>query len=201
MMGPNDLRLAIALGREQRGTEFKGPGEKTEKAFLAKVVRAVLGMANKPDGGTVVVGVDDDGLVLTATGLTPGQLATWGYDDLHSSISNYADPYVDFDVRVVSLDGKDFVAIEVSEFSEIPVLCKKGYPQTLRQGALYVRRRGKNETLEVPSHVEMREVIERAAEIRARKLLGIVAQLGPATVEQPQLAADEMFANEAKDLL
>jgi len=199
-MTPDELRTAIALGREQRNTEFKGPGARTDRAYLAKIVRAVLGIANKPDGGVVVVGVDDDDTVLIATGLTAGQIATWGYDDLHSSISNYADPYVDFDVNVVALDGKEFIAIEVREFLELPVLCKRDYPGTLRNGALYVRRRGKNETVEVPSHIEMREVIERAAEVTARKMLGTVIRL-QTTPRPPQPSEAEKFAKEAEDLL
>lgn len=200
-MTPEDLRTAIALGREQRNTEFKGPGDRGDKAFLAKVVRAVLGMANKPDGGVVVVGVEDSGTALTATGLAAPQLASWGYDDLQSSISNYADPYVDFDVAVVELDGKRFIAIRVQEFAELPVLCKKDYPGTLRNGALYVRRHGKNETVEVPSHVEVREVIERAAEIVARKMLGTVVRLQPPPPILPQPTEAAKFAKEAEDLI
>ena len=113
-MTPEDLRTAIALGREQRSTEFKGPGMRTDKALLVKVIRAMLGMANKPDGGVVVLGVEDSGATITATGLSPAELATWGYDDLASSVSNYADPYIEFDVTVVNLDGNQFVAAEIS---------------------------------------------------------------------------------------
>ena len=47
-MTPDELRTAIALGREQRNVEFKGPGVRTDKAFLAKVIRAILGMAVGP---------------------------------------------------------------------------------------------------------------------------------------------------------
>jgi predicted HTH transcriptional regulator len=187
----DELRTALALGREQRNVEFKGPGSRTDKAFCAKITRAILGMANTPDGGVVVLGVDDDGTTLSATGLTSGQTATWGYDDLQSSVSNYADPYADLDVAVVLLDKKEFVAIHVWEFSDMPVLCKRDYTPTLRDGALYVRRRGKNETVEVPSHTEMREVVERAAIITARK-------------EQASATASpviDRFAQEAGDLL
>ena len=59
-MTETELRQAISLGREQRGTEFKGPSIPTDRHFQAKVIRAILGMANKPGGGTVVIGVDDD---------------------------------------------------------------------------------------------------------------------------------------------
>jgi predicted HTH transcriptional regulator len=198
---PDELSTAIALGREQRGTEFKGPGPRTDRAFLAKVIRAILGMANKPDGGVVVIGVEDDDKSLNALGLSTDQDATWTYDDLHSSVSNYADPYVDFNVDHVMLDGKRFIAIEVQEFSESPVLCKRDYEKTLRKGALYVRRRGKNETVEVPSHVEMREVIDRAAEISARKMLRLATRLQAAPSAPPRPSDLEQFNSEAQDLL
>ncbi len=200
-MSPDDLRMTIAFGRERRNTEFKGPGRRTDKAFLAKVVRAVLGLANTPDGGVVVIGVADDGSRLTPRGLSKTEAATWGYDDLHASLANYADPFVECEVAPVKLEDNTFVVIEVRAFSEFPVLCKKDFADTLRKGALYVRRRGKIETVEVPSHVEMREVIERAAEIRARAILASAARVG-LTGEQPHLpSAAEHFAAEAQDLL
>jgi predicted HTH transcriptional regulator len=200
-MTSEQLRTAIALGREQRNTEFKGPGERSDKPFLAKVVRAVLAMANQSDGGVVVIGVDDDGVSLTATGLTPAQAATWRYDDVQSSVTNYADPAIDMDVKVVNLDGRDFVAITVSGFSELPILCKRDYSGVLRNGALYVRRHGKNESVEVPSHVEMREVIERAAEMVARKMIRIAPRLQPHLESAESGSASQKFDKEVEDLL
>jgi hypothetical protein len=47
-----DFAKLLARGYESRGVEFKGPGIRTEKLFLARVVRAILGMANSRDGGT-----------------------------------------------------------------------------------------------------------------------------------------------------
>lgn len=197
-MTPEELRTALALGREQRNVEFKAPGSRSDKAFCAKVMRAILGMANTPDGGFVVVGVDDQ--TLEPLGLSEAQVQTWTYDDIQSSVSNYADPYVDLEVTRVSLDGRELVAIRVQEFVEMPVLCKRDYPGVLRSGALYVRRRGKVETVEVPTHVEMREVIDRAAMIAARRLLRLQAELGPT---EPSVAnrAEQLFAAEAGDFL
>lgn len=203
MITEAELREAIAFGKEQRGKEFKGPGKRTDKAFQVKIIRAVLGMVNKPGGGVVVIGVDDDGSTLHPTGLSSEELSTWSYDDFASNVSNYADPYVDFDLGVVLMDGKPFVAIEVKQFDELPVICKKGYTNVLRDGALYVRRRGKNETLEVPSHVEMREVVSRAAEFEARRMVASYIDLkdhleaGEATIAKSETS----FNREAEDLL
>jgi len=202
-MNEDELRQAIALGCEQRGTEFKGPGNRTDKAFQVKVIRAILGMANKPNGGVVVIGVDDDGSTLRPTGLLPDDLATWSYDDMASNISEYADPYVDFHVEVVCMDSKSFVIISVSQFDGLPVICKRDYSGVLRRGALYVRRRGKNETLEVPSHVEMREILVLAAEALARDMVALHKKLLDHThrhVEMKETSATR-FDAEAEDLL
>ena len=51
----------VGPGYEQYGVEFKGPGARTERRLLAQVARAALGMANRADGGLVIIGVDDDG--------------------------------------------------------------------------------------------------------------------------------------------
>ena len=176
-MNADKLRQAIALGREQRGVEFKCAGKRTDNAFQEKVIRAILGMANKPDGGMVIIGVDDAGSALHPTGLSAEELATWSYDDLASKVSTYADPYVDFDVQVVSMDGASFVAIRVSEFDELPVICKREYQGTLRNGGLYVRRRGKNETIKVPSHVEMREILQIVHHSFCRNMLARAAAI------------------------
>ena len=202
-MTEDDLREAIAIGREHRGIEFKGPGMRTEKAFQVKIIRAVLGMANKPGGGVVVIGVDDNGTTLHATGLSKSKLATWTYDDFASNVSNYADPYVDFNLGVVGMDEKSFVAIEIKQFDELPVICKKDSFNVLRNGALYVRRKGKNETVEVPSHVEMREVVTRASEFAARQIVASYVNLRDHLQNTNNAVpnSEESFDSEAEDLL
>ena len=171
-MKPDELREAIAFGREQRGVEFKGPGRRDNPDFMAKVARAILGMANTEDGGVVVLGVAEEGLKLVELGLGPDAAATWNHDHVHGWVQNYADPYVEFEVEIVVLDAKNFVAISVRPFDESPIICKKDHQEskpkgspsgspswTLRQGTLYYRGRGKNETVAVSNHVEMREIL------------------------------------------
>jgi DNA integrity scanning protein DisA with diadenylate cyclase activity len=57
-----DFASLLALGHESNGVEFKGRGNRTNSGFLAVVIRAVLGMANRRDGGLVVIGVEADSL-------------------------------------------------------------------------------------------------------------------------------------------
>ncbi len=202
-MTENELREAIAIGQEQRGVEFKSPGMRTDKGFQVKVVRAVLGMSNNPGGGVVVIGVDERNKNLRATGLSKIELGTWTYDDFASNVSNFADPYVNFNLGVVEMDKKNFLVIEVKQFDELPVICKKDSFNVLRNGALYVRRRGKNETIEVPSHVEMREIVTRAAEFQARQIVASYVNLKNHldNSKKPTPKSEELYDSESKDLL
>lgn len=121
--------LAFALDRnhEQHGLEFKGARPRSDRPFFAKVVRAMLGMANRRDGGTVIIGVDESAGQLVPTGLTPADLRTWRHDDLAADVANYADPPITFDAVERRFEGKSFVVIQVSEFDDVPILCKKPY--------------------------------------------------------------------------
>ncbi len=66
----------IALGYETRGTEFKGPGASSDTGFMAIVIRAVLGMSNRRDGGKIIVGVAEVGGTLNPVGLNESDLAS-----------------------------------------------------------------------------------------------------------------------------
>ena len=61
-MTEQDFESLLALGHETNGVEFKGRGSRSDSAFLAGVIRAVLGMANRRDGGLVILGVESDPL-------------------------------------------------------------------------------------------------------------------------------------------
>lgn len=190
------LRTVVALGREQRGVEFKSPGALKDRRLRAKVIRAILGMANLPDGGSVVVGVSESGPGPSIAPCTERDAGTWSNDNLNDAVSQYADPYVDIDVTVVPWETGAVVIVSVRPFDDIPVICKKDSENVLRRGAMYVRHRGKVETLEVPSHVEMREVIERAARLQLAKLLQD-HQIG---VSGKARLADDGYAREREGL-
>lgn len=171
-MTPDELGQLLQSGHETNGVEFKGPCARTDKHQLAKIVRAVLGMSNRRDGGKVVVGVAEDaGKTLKPVGLTPEQLATWDHDGVTGVVAGYADPFVTLTVEQVEHDGSRFVVLNVNEFEDVPTLCKKDYPDVLRQGACYVRSLGSPSTIEVPTQAEMRDLLGLATEKGLRKFL------------------------------
>ena len=170
-MNEEEFAAILAMGHEVTGTEFKGPGPISGRQLFAQVTKAVLGMANRRDGGRVVVGVEDNGGNLNPVGLTSPDLATWKYDDVAAKLAEYADPSVSFDLKIERHNGKDYVILYIGEFDDIPVLCKKDYQDVLRKGACYVRPRRKPETTEIPTQEDMRDLLDLAAEKRLRKHL------------------------------
>lgn len=199
-MTENQFAEILELRREQRGVEFKGPGMLTDKSLLTKVVRAVLGMANRRDGGSVILGVDDQNGVLKRTGLTDGQLESWrNYDQVADKIALYADPSVSFDLSVHEHEGKSYVLLSVEEFEDIPVLCKRD-GDNLRAGACYVRTRRKPETTEIPSQSEMRDLLDLAVEKGVRRFVSQTRTAGLSIADQVLPTTSQLFDQEVAEL-
>ena len=64
--------LELLSSGERPGVEFKNARARTDRSFV-EVAKAVLAMANRRNGGIIVVGVDDDG---SAAGLDATQVAS-----------------------------------------------------------------------------------------------------------------------------
>ena len=138
----------------------------------------MLGMANKRDGGVIIIGVQEQDGRLEATGLSNGDLETWTQDSLASFAAPYADPSIEFELGKVEHNGKHLVSITIREFRDIPIVCIRDYPDVLRQGACYVRSFRKAETTEVPTQTEMRDLLELASEKKLREFLQKAYRVG-----------------------
>lgn len=185
-MTDQEFAEILALRHEGPGIEFKGPGSASDNQLFTKVVKAMLGMANRRDGGRVVIGVEDNDGVLNPVGLSNSDQDTWKYDDVAAKLAKYADPSVSFELETQQYNGNHYVVLRVREFEDIPVLCKKDYQGVLRKGACYVRPRRKPETTEIPTQEDMRDLLDLASEKRLRRYLeqarragGIVVPLQP----------------------
>ena len=163
-MTDEEFAKIIALGHETRGVEFKPAGPLSNRPLAARVVRAVLGMANRRNGGFVIVGVEDFDDALKPVGLNESDLATWNFDDIADRLAVYADPAVAFEREVREYNGNQYLVLDIEEFAEIPVLCKRDYEGVLRAGACYVRSRRKPESSEIPTQTDMRELLQLATD-------------------------------------
>jgi hypothetical protein len=184
MLTPQSLaQLLDTLPHETRNVEHKGPGPMSDP-LLGQVLRAMHGLVNIRDGGYVLVGVDDSA---NPSGLSASDLATWNHDDLADQVARYAQPVIEFDSAAVIPSGHTLpiLVVAVREFAEVPVICQRDRPEPgakgrlfLRGGALYVRRRGKPSTSEVPDAAEMRELLDLAMEKRLSAFLGVAQRAG-----------------------
>lgn len=187
-MNVEQLQERLAAGGEQRNFELKGPLSLSEKAVQAKIARAVLGMANHRDGGHIVIGidetVDDTGFPrYNMRGLDATAFASWSQDNVRARMAEFADPHVEIDVIHLSVGEAAIVVLRIYEFSETPVLARKEAAQpdgkqVVRKSALYVRGRGKVESVEAPTSGEMRDVIDLAVEKRLRSFIATASRAG-----------------------
>lgn len=198
-----DLEFAqlIALEYEQSGVEFKGPGLLSNGRLAAQVVKAVLGMANRRDGGVVIIGVEESEGRLKPVGLTDAELATWNYAAVAGQIARYADPAVRIELEVKEYQGNRYAVIIVAEFDDIPALCKRAFNGVLRAGACYVRTRRKPETSEIPTQAEMRDLLDLATVKWVRRHVDWMQRAGiaPFGVSNPPDADAARFNQEAEE--
>jgi hypothetical protein len=153
-------------------------------------------MANLRDGGTIVLGIErqqDD--TYLAVGMSQDHADSFVQDHLTSHFSEYADPFVEVTLHKHRADGKQFCILQVNEFAELPVVCKKDGLERLRRGATYTRSRRVCETVEVPTQIEMREILDIAIEKRSRAFARTADRMGFV----PQTRRDE-FVEQLKAL-
>jgi predicted HTH transcriptional regulator len=210
-MDEQELEEIFAAGHEVSGVEFKAPGPRADAYLFASVTRAVLAMANRADGGLVIVGVQEgaNGAPQPA-GLSTPDLQTWNHDDVAAGLAPAADPFVTVQLEPSVYRGVSLLVIRVLEFETLPVICRRQFldprnaaRQVLRDGAVYVRTRRKPETSEIPSQTEMRELLDLAIQKGVRRFVQL-AIAGGLQIPGPKLmgeaAEDEQFDHDLGDV-
>lgn len=168
-----ELEERLALGHERRDFEVKGPGDVGDKAYAAKVARAVMAMGNLRYGGIVCLGIDNDRISEMQPGLSAAQVAQWtDYDRVTTALARYTDPPVSLHPKPYRLSSQvEVVILEVDEFHDVPHVCRKDYTDELHEGAMYVRPRGMPKSVPVPDASEMRDLLEIATDKALREFL------------------------------
>ena len=196
----------LQLTHEVSGVEFKPPGNlKSDKVLRFTVARAVMGMANRRDGGRVVLGVREVAGKLELIGLTASELNSWRYDLVADALAPLSDPPAVFETEVHEHEGRQYVVLLVNEFEDVPIICRRNSPRVfskneppiLQEGMVYVRTRRKPETTAIPSQTEMRELVELATEKRLRQVMGTVSRAG--AFLRSSAPAEEAFDAELGD--
>ena len=104
---------SIIAGGEGHNAEFK-------TSFSQDVIISLNDFANA-EGGTVLVGVDNDGRA-TGVALSSESVASW-----INEIKSKTEPAIIPDAEAFTLDGKTVVALSIREFPVKPVAVKGRY--------------------------------------------------------------------------
>jgi predicted HTH transcriptional regulator len=201
IVNENQLRGILEVAKEGRNIEFKGGMPWSNPEFRAKITKSILAFSNVRDGGAIIIGVEEpsDG-VFDLVGVETQVVKTFSEEDVAAHVAEYADPYTKFTVQKLSLDDRVYVVVEVAEFDEIPVICKKDGPSKLRKGATYTRSYRIPESVEVPSQVEMREILDIAAEKKLRKHYEMQRRVGAPSEVGAEVSDDARFAAQREGL-
>jgi hypothetical protein len=205
-MTNEELAAALALGHEQTGVECKAAGPRWDSNLFAQVTRAALAMANRRDGGFIVIGIRDDDSSLAADPMSVDDLATWNHDEIADGFKAAADPGIAFTRMEREYQGHSVVVLQVRPFDTVPVVCTQTYQKTgvrgpgsfvLREGALYVRGRTKAESVEAtPS--DMRDILEFATQQRLRAFLATAQGAGVSLTQLAAASTRDAFDSEAQ---
>jgi predicted HTH transcriptional regulator len=197
-------RAQAALDRLQ---EFPSVDFKESAAWDAlrwRIVRTALGMGNLRDGGIVIIGVREQGRTWGPTGISDADMATYDPDVVQDQVGRHVSPGVSLDLVLhTHQDKKRYLVIAVHEFADTPLVCKRdggpGNRLEVTAGAVYVRpTTGRARTTKVTTAEEMHELLELAAEKRARRILEVSRRVGITPPTEP--TAQQRFDEELSGL-
>jgi hypothetical protein len=196
----------LMLKNELPNVECKGPGKQSDNPLFGKVIRAGMGMANRPDGGIVIIGVAESDHILSPEGLADDLLATWHYEDIADGFNTHADPPISFEYQPCEWNGRKFLILHIHEFTDVPVICKNGYrddsnsalpfdkrEKVLRKGLVYARSLNKAETKEIDSVERMRAVLDLATRKGIQKFVEQAQGVGLSLTKDVRSQNEELF--------
>ena len=175
-------RVFNALDRcqESKSVDFKESAPWEDLKW--QLIRTSLAMGNLRDGGIIVIGASERGDTWDLTGISNDHLSTFDVDDVIDVINKYASPPIKIEIVTVTYrNSKVFLAMQIHEFTDCPFVCKKNGPDNnkkLRAGDVFVRPAGKPRTTRVISADEIQDLLELAAEKRARRILEVAHRIG-----------------------
>jgi len=184
----NDVIELINIKTETKNLDYKEKlnwlegGQRDEKLAI---IADILAMANTMDGGRIIFGVKDK--TFEPVGLSGEDFKSFDTTTVSDLLGNYAEPKIPiylykFPIQSEKLTG-NFIVIDVPEFSDTPIICKKSAhsssrpnKQILKEGAVYVRT-DKATTEIIPSYFEMKDLLTRAIRKNSDELLRNIKNL------------------------
>jgi len=159
-MKSEEFERLIEGATENQRLEFKGPCN----SDIIKFAKDIMALSNLRDGGYIVIGITQFENKVIREGITEEQKRTFDFDVMKDQMSEFADPFVDFQVDFVKDNqGREYAIIITKEFRELPVICKKDSKDTTR-GVIYCRSSHRRpESAQISNSHDMRQILELAA--------------------------------------
>lgn len=192
------VQAAVYRLQEEPGVEFKQSCPWSTLKF--GLIRTGLAMANLRDGGLVIVGIQQRDDSWNVTGIDPDHLSTFDPDDVRDTIDSFASPYITCELVTMEAEADDasgsrpiFLVLDISEFDETPVVCKKDGPSNskIQSGVIYYRPfTGRPSTRRIVRAEDLHSLLELAAEKRAARIVrvaqkaGMVVSSGPSPLDE-----------------
>lgn len=160
-MNTTELEKLIEGQREHPGLDFKAACSWDVK----KLARDILAMSNLPDGGYIVIGVEESDTSFVKVGVSEDIRKTYILDEMKDQVGKYADPMVDFELHFPKDSaGLTYILIKVYSFRETPTICKKDLDKELKASTIYYRNTNRRvESAAVSNVNDLRDIIELAA--------------------------------------
>ena len=192
------LSRILLKGYEAKDFDYKGPmnWDTSDKKARCELVKDILAMANTL-GGNVVLGVSELANGWDFEGMSDEQAKTFDSTKINALVQTYSDPPINASVHKLRHDGKNFVIIQVPQFSDTPHICQRDFPGVLSDRGLYMRT-DNNESALLRTSADFRILIGRAVRNKSDELLHSMRAVLKGIGEAPPPPADE-FARQIVD--
>lgn len=207
MLSDAELKELLALKTETRNLDCKTSfsWDRADHDEKCELVKDILAFLNTQDGGRIVVGVQDD--TLEAIGMEDADFSSFDTTKVNDFLHRYTDPQSSCEVQKLTVSGLKFVVINVLEFKDIPIICKKAANSSkdssktiLKLGGVYIRTEKATSVL-VPTSEEMRDLVNRAILKRSDQLLSTIRTLlkGNPPAEETEIKQYDREIREARE--
>ena len=165
---------ALDFCQEGQAIDFKesAPWDSLKWRIIKTVLAIVFEMVE-------LIGASEENKRWVLSGITPDHLVTFDVDNIIDAANSYASLILIWTL-LVQYNGQQFLAIQVNEFDNTLIVCKKNGPAGtgIVEGAVYVRPPGIAKTTRVMNASQMHDMLELAAEKRARRILETARRVG-----------------------
>lgn len=169
---------ALEVCQESKSIEFKGSSPWND--LQIGIVRTTMAMSNLEYGGLIIIGVSERNNTWTLEGLSSDHLSTYDEDNVNDFINKYASPMIQIRLVTVDYNKLTFLAVEVREFGDTPILCKRNGPDgsNFRRGDILIRPAGKPRTEKAQAANDIHDLLATSSEKRARNLIAASQRIG-----------------------